>query len=105
MKLLTTLPKWGPIFSISLDVKLNSISGKDNWLKLIQFIESSKDVGHGCCAVGTRVPSVKIYKKKFEFAMGMEKDFTDNKYKIEKGKWYSILMTQKLENGTVGTDC
>ena len=51
------------------------------------------------------MPSVKIYKKKFEFAMGMEKDFVDNKYRVEKGKWYSILMTQKLENGTVGTDC
>ena len=84
---------------------MNSITGKDNWLRLIQFIESSKDVGNGCCAVGTRVPSVKIYQKKFEFAMGMEKNFVDNKYKIFKGKWYSILITQKLENGKVGTDC
>ena len=84
---------------------MNSITGKDNWLKLIQFIESSKDVGRGCCAVGTRVPSVKIHQKRFEFAMGMKgKDLADRKYKVKKGKWYSILITQKLENGTVGTD-
>ena len=84
---------------------MNSISGKDDWLRLIQFIESSKDVGRGCCGVGTRVPSVKIHQKRFEFAMGMKgKDLADRKYKVKKGKWYSILITQKLENGTVGTD-
>ena len=51
------------------------------------------------------MPSVKIHQKRFEFAMGMKgKDLADKNYKIKKGKWYSILMEQKLENGTVGTD-
>ena len=105
-KLLATLPKWGPIFSVSLDVKLESFSGKDDLLRLIQFIEASKDSGSSCCDVGTRVPAINIYKKKgktFEFAMGLgKKDFADRNYKVKKGKWYSIHITQKLEDGTVG---
>ena len=84
---------------------MDSFSGKADWLRLIQFIEASKDKGSGCCDVGTRVPAINIYQKKgrtFEFAMGLgKKDFADRKYKIKKGKWYSIHITQKLEDGTV----
>ena len=97
-KLLATVPEWGPVFSVSLDVKLNSLSVKDAWL--IQFIEASKDSGSGCCDVGTRVPAIKLDKREgqtFEFAMGLGgKDFTNKKHPVKKGKWYRIVITQTL---------
>ena len=74
-------------------------------MRLIQFIEASKEAGKKLNDVGARVPALNIYQKEgktFEFAMGLgKKDFTDRKYKVKKGKWYSILITQKLEDGTV----
>ena len=95
-KLLATVPEWGPVFSVSLDVKLNSLSGKDAWL--IQFIEASKDKGLGCCDVGTRVPAIKIDKREgqqLEFAMGLAgKDFINTEYRVKKDKWYRIVITQ-----------
>ena len=102
-KLLSTVPEWGPVFSVSLDLKLSSLSVKDAWL--IQFIEASKDSGPGCCDVGTRVPAIKLDKREgqnFEFSMGLGgKDFTHTKYPVKKGKWYRIVITQTLIDGKV----
>ena len=111
-KLLSTVPEWGPVFSVSLDLKLSSLSVKDAWL--IQFIEASKDSGPGCCDVGTRVPAIKLDKwgQKFEFYMGLGKMtsadrtldwkyFTHTKYPVKKGKWYRIVITQTLIDGKV----
>ena len=95
-KLLATLPEWGPTFFVSLDVKLNSLGVKDGWL--VQFIESSKDSGAGCCDVGTRVPAIKLDNtegQQFEFAMGLGgKDFNKTTYQVKKDKWYRIVITQ-----------
>ena len=111
-KLLATLPKWGPSFSVSVDVKFNSwvkkVTPKARWIQMIHFIESSKDKGkRACCEGGTMVPAVKIYKrggKHLEFSMGLgKKGFGDRSFKIKKGKWYSILISQKLVDGKVGT--
>ena len=102
-KLLATVPEWGPIFSVSLDVMLKSLIGKDAWL--VQFIEASKDRGSGCCEVGTRLPGIKLDKteeRQLEFAMGLGgKDFTDTKYQVKKGKWYRIVITQTPINEKV----
>ena len=86
---------------------MDSFSGKADWLRLIQFIEASKDKGSGCCDVGTRVPGITLDNRKepkFEFSMELgKKNFMDRNYKVKKGKWYSILLEQTLEDGTVGS--
>ena len=81
--------------------------GKADWSNLIHFIEDGADTseGFGCCSVGSRVPSINIDQRnrpKFEFAMGLGKDdFVNRDFKIKKGKWYEILITQRLEDGKV----
>ena len=95
------MPKWGPIFSIDIDVKLGSLEAEDKaLLNLIQFIESTRDIGPGCCDLGSAVPSIKLHQKQLQFSMGFEK-LVSNLYKVKKGKWYEILITQKLEDEKV----
>ena len=54
-QLLATIPSWGPEFTLSLELFINSFpDAATNYAEVLRFTNSAVD----CCAYGTRIPSI-----------------------------------------------
>ena len=56
-QLLATIPSWGPEFTLSLELFINSFpDAATNYAEVIRFTKSAVD----CCDYGTRIPAIFI---------------------------------------------
>ena len=56
-QLLATIPSWGPEFTLSLELFINSFpDAATNYAEVLRFTNSAVD----CCAYGTRIPAIFI---------------------------------------------
>ena len=53
---LKTIPQWGPTYSVSFDIKVNSINPNTTLANVLHF----SDFGRDCCEIGDRIPGIWI---------------------------------------------
>ena len=87
-KLIDTIPTWGPLFSISFDLIINSY-GSSSWLTILSFKanNASSNVGN----FGDRIPAMHLNGGKLYFknAVGENPNYAFYNYILTR-KWYNI---------------
>ena len=98
--LLDTIPTWGPLFSISFDLIINSYGSSGSWHTILAF--KANNSSSNCCNFGDRIPKIELNGGKlyFENAVGENPNYHFNE-RILPRKWYNIQVNQKLVLGEV----
>ena len=98
--LLDTIPTWGPLFSISFDLIINSYGSSSSWLTILSFRANNSSSNYG--NFGDRIPAMHLNGGKlyFENAVGENPNYHFNE-RILPRKWYNIQVNQKLVLGKV----
>ena len=99
-----TIDIWGPLFRISFDLIIHSYvrgKGRKGWTSVFSF-KGNGGKKH-CCKHGDRIPEIALDKNG---GLRISNSVSGNaKYsfisKVERNKWYSIIVEQKSKNGKV----
>ena len=96
-KLISTINKFGPQYSVVFDVIVNS-AGK-GWSSIIRFTSTDNN----CCNHGDRVPAVFYNSDGFLYITSSVNDIGNYgfNYDIDLKKWYHIEIVQANKNGKV----
>ena len=101
--LLGTIDSWGPLFRVSLDLKIHSTS-PGIWTTVLAFKANGGESNAG--QYGDRAPMIAYKNSTIRFVNSVNGNAGHgNVEKIELGKWYHIEIEQKMNNGKVITDC
>ena len=90
-QLLGTIPSWGPEFTLSLELFINSFpDAATNYAEVLRFTSSLAD----CCDYGTRIPA--IFLKVGDFIEFSPPGSVAGQVKTQVGKWQKIDIIQYL---------
>ena len=101
---IATIPRWGPWFRVSFDLKINSYRSvnKGGWSSVIAF---KKDGGESNLEkIGDRIPAVFLNKKEsLHFSSGVsgKRNHNFDFISIKLKKWYGIVIEQTRDKGKV----
>ena len=96
------LPVWGPEYEVRFDLKVNSWSG--HWRSIFRFsalpgnCEISCKIGERAPAMLTRVGSQDRLYLATNIDSNGDRVFSDELGQFQKGAWYSIVISQKIES-------
>ena len=97
-----TIQTWGPLFTVSLDLKINShVSEKRNGHSSIITFKGNNGK-NDCCNIGDRIPMILYGDKRIVFAHSVNGN--GNHYfhfNIDFQRWYNIIIRQRERNGKV----
>ena len=101
-----TIANWGPLFRVSLDLKMNSLVrvGGWGWSNVLVFKGNgaSKNSGRN----GDRIPGIWMHQSLrygllFTNSVNGNANFYFNNYSVKLNKWYNIVIEQKEVKGKV----
>ena len=88
-QLLATIPSWGPEFTLSLELFINSFpDAATNYAEVLRFTNSAVD----CCAYGTRIPV--IFLKVGDILEVSPPGGVPGQINVNRNTWYKINFTQ-----------
>ena len=101
-KLLFSIPRWGPTFKISFELKILSFANcnPDKMANLLTFTATDND----CCEIGDRVPAFFINSEGFlQLANQIDKygNKIDRSPNLNLNHWYMVEVEQYLEHNEV----
>ena len=94
-----TLSSWGPIFKVSLELKIKSYNvpnlKNEYWAEVLRFTNTDND----CCNVGDRIPAIFTNNNDKKVYVIMDINNKGNEvvleHSFEENKWYKIELTQR----------
>ena len=102
---IATIPRWGPWFRVSFDLKINSyrFGNKGGWSSVIAFKKDGGESNLG--KIGDRIPAVFLNKKRgsLHFASGVngKRNHNFDFISIKLKKWFGIVIEQTRDKGKV----
>ena len=95
-----TIPSWGPLYRISFDLKVNSLS-RTVWTNVISFRGNGAKNNHG--NLGDRIPAVFMHSNgrlHFSSSVGAKPSYNANS-PVPLKKWLYVIIEQYPLNGKV----
>ena len=103
---LATIPSWGPLFRVSLELKINSLVrvGGWGWSNVLVFKGNGASRNSG--KNGDRIPGIWMHQSLrygllFTNSVNGKANFYFNNYSVKLNKWYNIVIEQTEVKGKV----